>query len=1404
MNNINNIRLNIPLTIEKQLENYSRKEGHTERHETMWHAWCQNKRWLGQMLQVTLHSFPTYSRHDETHALTVLNNIEMLLGEERIAELSATDCFVLLHTVYIHDIGMCITQRDRKEIIENERFINLIDELQKDGDDTTRHAIEVLKCTDYSYRDEDEYITRMKQIYRAKLDVYYAIIQLMENYRRIEHGNKTSEIIYEWTLEPDKLGAGFSMAGVPLRIFLAIARCAELHTSDDFNDVIMLPWKDGGYASDYYHPRFIAVLLMLGDLLDMDNDRFHPMVFEFVENFPEMSKNHYDKHRSIRKLHISPTIIEIEADCGNQKALRLVRKECEMLMSILREAGYRWSTIRPEQFSGSLPTLGDVHLFLNRNKIPEELVTAQFNISQKKAFFILEGSNLYEGKFVFLREFVQNAIDASKIQYWYDYEGMISYYYGKEVEKKSPYRMNLELPFDKYPIEVGMKMQKRNNDGKLSDISEEDIRQIEKDSHIGYEYGVTVSIKDFGTGIDKKGITSISEVGNSRLKDRKIIRKMPEWLRPTAEFGVGLQSAFLVTGSFKCITHTRSGEKYEITFNSGSSSKYEGYINVIPLEETLDVHKSFGTCFEVFVSLDKKLLHSESVHTWSGSDPFCKDYENGRPFRHAAELISQMSLYLDNILGEQLFPIILKINNKLPLNLSLNTNKNNTLHKMVYGSEYDWKKSYKKLWIFQNTEKNPQIFFGETQNIIYAFEYESSRLFLWNQDINTFCIVSGKNLLEKEAEQEHKQHNINKSGITIYYKGIEMQRCCIKEEIEMFESIDIKGELERAYINISRRGFTPEGLKYFEKNIYEELVSSVRTVLKYINDCSRHKNFKQTLINNINKKINQLSEYTNFSDKQVTNYSTISQLANQIISLSYLAYLALKDTHDEMSQLGSSCGKTSSCIWQQMIGDVCAILNQNIKVRKLLKDFSVFFNIGSFTVSMETNIVTYIQKERSVLDIFNNNNHYGLLQTRKSQHAEWKTYIIEIEETIYHKFENLLLDTFQQFANEEAAVIKRWLNSILYSKDMLEEKEKDDRGYKQQFLLTWLAQTMPVLAVTSNHNGNTKFNVLSNYIFPCIYANEEQKILIVKKIMQIANDNQIQRFSTYAWQGRQYLSVLQIPFSCYFVKRGYMNHSSLQQLIFPLNGDLLKEIGNILNNVDNLEFVQNVQMLTDRLDYKKYFSEIVNGYEENMRLNSEEKKFVKSLKKICSQEQRSVTSLILGGNEFFGDLINSANWKENINLVDNSYFERLKMSESAWKTCYINIMNLWLRMQNIREVEPDTYFGADNLYKDDIIKDICTGWYFLKDGVWKEMNNSEFLKISKLKKEYLDKCKNDESLKINNQKILKYIYENSRYPIRHENLEKCFTAFVEEIFSLYEIIEKRNVKAKLEKILQNI
>ena len=115
-----------------------------------------------------------------------------------------------------------------------------------------------------------------------KLAVYYAILHLIATFRRPEHGDLSNERLEEWTLKSEKLGSGFSMAGIPQRIFLWIAKCAGLHTASTFEHIMELPQEDNGFASDYLHPRFVAVLLQLGDILDMDNDRFHPLTRECI------------------------------------------------------------------------------------------------------------------------------------------------------------------------------------------------------------------------------------------------------------------------------------------------------------------------------------------------------------------------------------------------------------------------------------------------------------------------------------------------------------------------------------------------------------------------------------------------------------------------------------------------------------------------------------------------------------------------------------------------------------------------------------------------------------------------------------------------------------------------------------------------------------------------------------------------------------------------------------------------------------------------------------------------------------------------------------------------------------------------------------------------------------------
>ena len=167
---------------------------------------------------------------------------------------------------------------------------------------------------------------------------------------------------------------------------------------------------DNGFASDKYHPRFIAVLLMLGDTLDVDNNRFNPFVKMITgKSFTNRSEVHYQKHRAIRALQITPKVISIRADCAHTDELRQLRSEFDWLETFLQDCNYHWAEIAPENFCGCLPSLSFDRILLEGQEIPSDLVSSKFLISQRKAFRLLQGANLYRDRFVFLRELLQNA-----------------------------------------------------------------------------------------------------------------------------------------------------------------------------------------------------------------------------------------------------------------------------------------------------------------------------------------------------------------------------------------------------------------------------------------------------------------------------------------------------------------------------------------------------------------------------------------------------------------------------------------------------------------------------------------------------------------------------------------------------------------------------------------------------------------------------------------------------------------------------------------------------------------------------------------------------------------------------------------------------------------------------------
>lgn len=73
------------------------------------------------------------------------------------------------------------------------------------------------------------------------------------------------------------------------------------------------------------HPRYIACLLRLADLLDMDNNRYNIFNLNMLVELPEDSLNHIKKHFSIKNLRIDTERIDAYAECQNYEVYFLIQ-----------------------------------------------------------------------------------------------------------------------------------------------------------------------------------------------------------------------------------------------------------------------------------------------------------------------------------------------------------------------------------------------------------------------------------------------------------------------------------------------------------------------------------------------------------------------------------------------------------------------------------------------------------------------------------------------------------------------------------------------------------------------------------------------------------------------------------------------------------------------------------------------------------------------------------------------------------------------------------------------------------------------------------------------------------------------------------------------------------------------
>lgn len=1154
------------LTIERRLHLYESHPDKSERSAILWHAWCQNKGWLRRLLELTLASFPSYSRHDATHAEAVLHNIERILGENRIFDLSATDCFAILHTVYVHDIGMAILATDREKIVKSDGFVEMIDEMAQGADDDLRKAALQLKKRRYGNNMEAEtdhdglaYHERKKELYEEKLETYYAVVQLIAEYQRKQHGEKVASSVREWISDRDKLRSEFAMSGIPMRIFSRIADCASLHTDWDFAHVLDLPPEEDGYENDMLHPQFIAVLLQLGDALDIDNDRFHPFAEAFLGQFPAQSQNHYEKHLAVRMLKITPEEIEIEADCKSREALRLIKSECDSIDNLLRSASYHWSSIAPKGFRGALPTFRLKRLRLEGIEIPLDLAMTRFQISSAKAFSLLQGENIYSGYFPFVRELLQNAIDSTKIQCYREFMTSPKFRFeSKNKSAKIPSIRNISDVINpvEYPIKISMKCACQKQNGSLEEV---DILRIPEKERDGEAYGILFSIEDYGTGINTDSIRAISHVGTSYKDRKKLLREMPDWLRPTGEFGIGLQSVFLVSDKFYCETYVRNGERYSIEFLTGANGE-KGYINVEPRNPAEDP-MAYGTKFTVFISHDKKKQRNDFMEAWSGYDPFAENYDCDRIRRNIIALAIQILLDIDSQLGDLLFPVYASVQFKLEdeqkkqlKNKLLNIVFDNLDEEVNYTEE---NLRAHVCWMYKPVKTDSNRIRFEFPGAFCQVDLQKMKIFLWLEELSVNVCLSVERLLRDNLQTK------SKSQCNIFYKGLLIEPRDIENSGNLIEYIDILGgKRGQQLIQLSRNGFTSDGEAYIDNTLIPEINRNLLKVLELLaGDKVLDEDFSEKVRRNIRQALTSAGQADSPDQfdwqRQLIGISLFYNFYKRESEKGRKGYISRKAVNEKRQ-------------WDQAIEFVAEEIRKN-QQKSLISEYVS----SGFPVTVIYPVLSEKKRDLSVLarcnisiaDFYNSRNKFAVISKRRGEGDMWLNSLLWLrgtdsdvkapEEDIRQPLP-VLIDLLE---NEEMQLLQR-RNRLEKWADLFLEKAGnivDTPSVQQSNFILWLLQSVPISACFCSETGNMKIHVLSGHPLNSVFYNVHSKYMLLKKMAERSRRTNAKRFAGNVWLGYEFLKVPAIQEDVCSLKEKYVYENGVFMFL-PCSGDAAEEL----------------------------------------------------------------------------------------------------------------------------------------------------------------------------------------------------------------------------------------------------
>lgn len=243
------------------------------------------------------------------------------MGRKRVKELSASDLWLLLECAYFHDTGMALSNEEIRELwTGNNEFKSFLYTAMENNDFVKKQAALYYKQMNDLLAGRKLSGPKIEFPLDWPVEMEKNITLLTGEFIRKNHPQKARENMERRTGENESRKIN-NVIGKRLNIL--VGKVSELHGGEYADIRKKLKYKELGFGTDYLHPQFAAVMLRLGDLLDIDNNRFNVRAIEHFGKLPVLSETHYKKHKALTNFCIEEQQIMAESFSDTEEVCRV-------------------------------------------------------------------------------------------------------------------------------------------------------------------------------------------------------------------------------------------------------------------------------------------------------------------------------------------------------------------------------------------------------------------------------------------------------------------------------------------------------------------------------------------------------------------------------------------------------------------------------------------------------------------------------------------------------------------------------------------------------------------------------------------------------------------------------------------------------------------------------------------------------------------------------------------------------------------------------------------------------------------------------------------------------------------------------------------------------------------------